>query len=87
MKINNVSIGLERAPEALLVVEYLPFDGTTDLTLQVSQSHGHNKHYYADSGEGPYRIILRVFRHGEYSTGKPRQRGKMVEYSTMHVSL
>jgi len=69
------------------VVEYLPFDGTPGSPLQVSQSHEHNKHYYADSGEGPFRIIFRVFRRGEYSTGKPRQKGKMVEYSTMHVSL
>jgi len=44
-------------------------------------------YYYADSGEGPHRIIFEVFRRGEYSTEKPRRKGKMVEYSTMHVSL
>ncbi len=87
MKIKQRVHSLERAPEAFRVVGYLPFDGTTDLTLQVSQSHGHNKHYYADSGEGPFRIIFEFFRRGEYSTGKPRRKGKMVEYSTTRVSL
>jgi hypothetical protein len=50
---------------------------------QVSQSHEHNKHYYADSGEGPFRIIFEVCRRGEYSTEKSLRKGKMVEYSTM----
>jgi len=69
------------------VVEYLPFDGTPGSPRQVSQSHEHNKHYYADSGEDPFRIIFEFFQRGEYSTEKLRRKGKMVEYSTMHVSL
>ncbi|GEM_PF-708697 len=48
----------------------------SDAPRQVSQSHKHNKHYYADSNKGPIPLIFKVYRCGEYSTKKQSWRGK-----------
>ena len=62
------SCGRKSPETARRVVEYLPPRRGRDLPRQVSKSHEHNKHYYADFHEGPFQFIFMVYRRGEYST-------------------